>query len=278
MKAAAMFGYDLKSNVIERFGYGVNFLARYYGPDVWLGGLDSICDIPRQLAKLHVSQPLAQNVSAEQKLLEKSRSLWLTDSKTPIIGEIVSAVLRVSGDVVNDGGHLVPKFSPFENKLNLRNWCSLVDVTEQYPNQCEDWADHYLDLWCATPDWSALRQNVSMIYSDGLAGFIQGCLPVLEVEPAIKEQTVVNGDVLGPEPIAVSNEQTTVNATNPKQVDLFTKTKDSFSIKGNKSKRSDSKGKTKAGGKKYAANKDRKQFARGRKGPQRVVDPKPATQ
>jgi len=55
MKCAEKCGFNLKVDVIHRGEPGVNFLARYHTKEVWYGYAGSVCDLPRQLGKLHLA-------------------------------------------------------------------------------------------------------------------------------------------------------------------------------------------------------------------------------
>jgi hypothetical protein len=121
---AARFGHVLEAEKIKRGDKGVNFLSRYYSPNVWFGDVNSCADIARALSKLHTT--VACDVSATDKLFEKAYALHLTDSSTPIIGDFVNRAVILSG---KDG-------SEYKNILKI--WNSNLPEDEQYPNDNQD--------------------------------------------------------------------------------------------------------------------------------------------
>jgi len=131
--AASMIGQVLTVQPILRFGTGIKFLARVYSPEVWTGCVDSCCDLPRQLSKLHVTVQLPSNVSPQMKLLEKARSFILTDENTPIIGDFVKAVVKI---------HTSP-IEQTEITAQIASWVSYFPKEVQYPNAAADWMMDY---------------------------------------------------------------------------------------------------------------------------------------
>lgn len=92
------FGQKLEATMVKRGEEGVNFLARIYTRDVWFGDNRSVCDIGRQLSKLHACVSLPSNVTPEEKLIEKLRGFMYSDADTPVVGDLVKKAwaLRVS--------------------------------------------------------------------------------------------------------------------------------------------------------------------------------------
>jgi len=126
-KAARIMGQKLTSSRIMRGELGVKFLARCYGPDVWYGDTNSCCDIRRQLSKFHTCVRL-NNLTAAQKLCEKSFAFSLSDLRTPILGPFIKKVLEISRFGKED----------FENVHKI--WNAQYDVEEvQYPNFEAPW-------------------------------------------------------------------------------------------------------------------------------------------
>jgi hypothetical protein len=127
--AAKQVGQVLETIVVERGDPGVTFLARYYSPEVWYGDVNSMCDVKRQLAKLHTTVRLPSGVTAEQKVVEKSMGYVATDRNTPVLGEFCSKVLELS------------EFRPAK-KLGVATWWSQFDGSVQYPNEnVNGWMD-----------------------------------------------------------------------------------------------------------------------------------------
>jgi len=121
-KAAAYCGQDYEAE--ERIkGQPVEFLSRIYTPKVWFGEQSSVCSIDRSAGAF----PLTKNIAAtaEEKLIEKSRSYYLSDRNTAVIGPIVTAVERIVGPGFFDQNFKVKSISGF--------W-SLIPIERQYPN------------------------------------------------------------------------------------------------------------------------------------------------
>lgn len=119
--AAERVGLVLEANIVQRGERGVNFLARYYSPQVWYGCNNSMCDAKRQLSKFHTTVRLPDNILPEQKLVEKSMSFLATDANTPVIGELCQRVLLLS------------TYRP-KSTLGIGTWWSKFDESVQYPN------------------------------------------------------------------------------------------------------------------------------------------------
>jgi len=134
MRAAERIGQKLTVELIKVGQLGIKFLARVYSPNVWFGDVNSICDLPRQLSKFHVTVVLPDNVTAQTKLLEKVRSYLLTDSKTPILGEYCQKVADIYGMPLVEQKCTMP----------MRHWLSQVDIKDQYPNEPGDWVENYV--------------------------------------------------------------------------------------------------------------------------------------
>ncbi len=120
--AAEKVGLVLEAATVQRGFRGVNFLARYYSPEVWYGSLNSMCDIKRQLSKFHTTVRLPANVKPEQKLVEKAMSYVATDGNTPVIGEFCKRVLLLSS------------YRP-RVLLGVGSWWSKFELSAQYPNE-----------------------------------------------------------------------------------------------------------------------------------------------
>jgi hypothetical protein len=93
LRAATGTGLTIKAESVAFGKMGIQFLARTYGPDVWNGDPNSMCDLPRQLSKFHLSTPLPNNVTPAEKLLEKARGYIHSDGQTPIIGPYINAIV-----------------------------------------------------------------------------------------------------------------------------------------------------------------------------------------
>jgi hypothetical protein len=127
--AADRVGLVLEASVVQRGFRGVNFLARYYSPNIWTGDVNSMCDVKRQLSKFHTTVRLPENVKPEQKLVEKAMSYVATDGNTPVLGDFCKCVLLRSS------------YRP-KSLLGIGNWWSRFDESVQYPNRNDEgWMD-----------------------------------------------------------------------------------------------------------------------------------------
>jgi hypothetical protein len=190
-ETASNLGLKLKAQSVARGEDGVNFLARYYSPDVWYGVEDSCCDIQRQLAKFHTTVALPGNVTPLDKLKEKSRSFYLSDRNTPVLGELVSKVVALHGKL--------PEVT-LKTSL-LRSW--MVDTlghgeeSLQYPNEFGYWMVDLLEKQLPHFDMQLFTQWLGDVKT------IEQCLkpPLCHLPPDFKAtdvKTYVNDDVVAP--------------------------------------------------------------------------------
>jgi len=136
VRAAKSIGQELTVEPIRKGFGGIKFLARIYSKDVWYGDDNSCCDIPRQLSKFHTTVKLPSKVTPTDKLLEKIRSMVLSDASTPVLGPLCQKVLALHGRPIAEN----------ELTLNMRSWLSRYDLENQYPNRQADWMMAYMDL------------------------------------------------------------------------------------------------------------------------------------
>jgi len=125
--ACTSIGLNVKANPIKHGNFGITFLGRVYGPDVWKGDTSNCADIPRQLAKLHTTHPRS-GVTPEQILVDKMTGFFLTDSNTPIIGPFATKTMFLKGSLIA---------TPEET-----TWLSRQDVV--FNNPPRDWYYEYL--------------------------------------------------------------------------------------------------------------------------------------
>ena len=189
-------GQVAEIQVFKRGESGVNFLARFYGPDIWHGDANSICDIPRQLSKLHTTVGMSRDVLPLDKLVAKALNYCLTDANTPVIGPICQGVMALTGAVSADMSLLrgsMIKAKP--ELLRALSWWSRFDRSVQWPNEVGDWAHDMLRAWLPTIDIARLERWLSVLNPGNVL------TPPLIVEPApveAKAPAVVNGEVVGP--------------------------------------------------------------------------------
>jgi hypothetical protein len=135
--AAASVGQKLEVDLIQRHGYGVSFLAREYGPSVWTGAPDSMCDLPRQLTKLHTTTALPSNVLPITKLMQKLCGYYATDKNTPIIGHFCYLAKTRCADKF--------KLSDDPALRGVANFWADFSAEDQYPNEDYDgWMSYVL--------------------------------------------------------------------------------------------------------------------------------------
>jgi len=128
--SARKVGLILEASTVLRGDRGVTFLARYYSPDVWCGRLDSMCDVRRQLSKLHTTVRLPFGVAPETKLVEKAMGYLATDGNTPVIGELCQKAVELSPE------------GERRRKYGLASCWSQFDAAVQFPNENGDgWMD-----------------------------------------------------------------------------------------------------------------------------------------
>jgi len=183
-KAARWIGQKLTIEPVQRGCPGVKFLARIYSPDVWYGDDNSCCDLPRQVAKLHVCVRMNPNVTATMKLLEKVRSFSLSDLETPIIGDFCRQVLRVHGSEIQLDERTAP----------MRTWLSHFTRENQYPNRPAEWMYAYASE--SLPEFEYKRFQTWCLNTNTICGLLEP--PTFMVAPPAKSETpvVVDGDVI----------------------------------------------------------------------------------
>jgi hypothetical protein len=142
LSAAAKLGLVMKPNFVDRMQNGVNFLARYYGPNVWFGDPNSCTDIPRAISKIHVTTSI-DSVTPLAKFTIKIMSLAATDRQTPIIFELANhcakwnlteTTLRKMSDLHYAEAHKA-----------IGSWWSQFSPVDQYKNIFEDWMVDHLE-------------------------------------------------------------------------------------------------------------------------------------
>jgi hypothetical protein len=127
--ACARIGLKVKAEPVYSGQMGVCFLARVYGPYVWNGDANSMCDLPRQLLKINISNRLPDSVTPTIKMVEKCRGYVLSDANTPILGPYVKAVTAFATRV---------PVSAYAGVI--RSWNGF-DETTNYPNVYNSWMD-----------------------------------------------------------------------------------------------------------------------------------------
>lgn len=184
VKAAKSVGQELTIETIKRGSFGIKFLARVYGPDVWTGDSSSCCDLMRQLSKIHATVSLPGNVTPIEKLSEKIRAFSLTDSETPVIGELCKRFISIRGALFAS-----------DKTLSMRTWLSKFDMTVQYPNGPAQWMHDYLDEMLPEFDLRRFRTWLAGCRRD--EDFLNPPVCKAPVEPKVDKLVVVD-DILYP--------------------------------------------------------------------------------
>jgi hypothetical protein len=186
VQAARDLGLGLEIEPVLRGQFGVEFLARVYGPGVWYGSLNSVTDIPRALSKFHTTVSLAAPWTPELKLYFKTLSLAVNDSNTPILGAICSTVFRLAPDNMP-----TPK-----NWNELVGWWAMdngrIRSDGAYPNEREEWMDAYVQS--VLPTFDRARFDLFMTGCCSLSDFVQNAPLCCEINvPEYPADVVING-------------------------------------------------------------------------------------
>jgi hypothetical protein len=186
VRAAQDLGLTLEIEQVRRGQFGVEFLARVYGPGVWYGSPNSVSDIPRALSKFHTTVSLAAPWTPELKLYFKTLSLAVNDANTPILGEICSTVFRLSPDnlpLPKDWSVLVGWWSRDDGRIRSEG---------AYPNEPEEWMEAYVQSILPTFDRARFRSF--LVACQTLSDFVH-CAPLCcEYDiPASVPDVVING-------------------------------------------------------------------------------------
>jgi hypothetical protein len=190
--SAKELGQVLEVETVKRGEPGVQMLSREYGPDVWHGDPNSMCDIKRQLSKFHTTTSLPINVTPLHKLAVKAFSYSLTDGETPIIGDIGKFVIKSCPEYI---------ISNEENVLlrsQIGSYFSQVPKEVQFPNELADWMFDVIKRDLPTFDMEKFEgwlkqceKDISILLTPPL------CADILNYNHvAQKEDVVINGDIV----------------------------------------------------------------------------------
>jgi len=196
VRQAKNMGFEFTIDTFHRGEQGVNFLARVYGPDVWTGDPTSICDIKRQMEKLHLAPNV--NVTPEQKLIDKCVSFSLTDGNTPVIGDLCKRVLDLNPGAKPSG--LIKRYGD--------EW----PIEKQYPNVYSDWM------------LTSVINDLELLRVDELTSYIKGAKTTAELldppcfydegrEFTYADWDATPGVVLKPEPVVEGKDLETATTT-----------------------------------------------------------------
>jgi hypothetical protein len=141
---AGKLGLRLKA--AERIpGQTVSFLARFWGPGVWHGDNNSMCDAVRMLSKFHLTTQsvIVPNVAICR---EKAWAYLLNDSDTPYIGPL----LRILADGFDPSDDDKARLAG--NDFNLSR-----TLDARYPNTRAVWMNTVMEAE-GSVDWGAMQR------------------------------------------------------------------------------------------------------------------------
>lgn len=193
VSVCAEMGQVLEIDEFSRGQVGVNFLARFYGPNVWWGCQDSICDVKRQLAKFHVTVSLPPTITPMHKFGEKALSFLYTDFNTPIIGDIARMFTTT-----------FPEFVP--SKLNSGPLAgvgyahSIHGSEDQYPNEPGDWMWPLVQQSMPTFDVGLFKSWIMHVMRTRQGALSPPVCIAEDFDHGAKKEVVVNGVVVAGKP------------------------------------------------------------------------------
>ncbi len=193
IKASESVGQLLEVEEVRRGEGGVQFLAREYSPDVWHGEPSSMCDIKRQLSKLHTTVHLPSKITPLHKFAVKLFSYSLTDLNTPVIGDLAALVVRRFPEFI------ISSEENLDIRKKVANYFSHMPKDVQFPNDNHGgWMDDV--LLREIPTFNMLRfkewiKQVEKGVADVLTPPLFADVLFTEHEPQ-KTDVVINGDIV----------------------------------------------------------------------------------
>jgi hypothetical protein len=103
-RTSVIMGQEYEITVVNRGDIGVNFLNRWFGPDVWNGDPSSMANPPRLLSKLWVGP--SQLANPIERFAERVSGYYRMDKNSPVIGPITMVAHLLLGE--KEGGDLAP--------------------------------------------------------------------------------------------------------------------------------------------------------------------------
>lgn len=149
--AAADVGQETEIDFVMRGDIGVNYLSRFFSPNVFYGDTSSVCDLKRILSKLHVAATL-NSATPIEKLAQKLTGLALTDANTPIIRDLVEVARRVGLPQVAAGD-----LNPLARAGQVSWWAQFA-ANEQWPQLGHDANDHWVEYFLPNSDIEPLMR------------------------------------------------------------------------------------------------------------------------
>jgi len=160
-RTATSLGMSPKAVEVKQGEFGVNFLSRYFGPNIMTtGDPSSIADVPRAMSKFHTcvksTMPLSDITAA------KVYAYYLSDRKTPVFGDFLTSAHKALNLNVN--------FEVPDHVRQLTPYVFSNDRFEQWPQEgVQQWAQVYLDNWKISPP---LKKHGKAVLTD--AGLVWG--------------------------------------------------------------------------------------------------------
>jgi len=148
-----------------------------------------MCDVSRQLSKLHVTPNLPDTVKPIDKLIEKMGGFYLSDANTPIIGDLACLVVGIHGVESNTSN-------------GLRHYFSTYPEHVQFPNEDEQgWMTLRVVQALPTFDFILFRDWLDAVRA-GTASILEPplCTPAPSEREKVKRPVVVNGEISLPDP------------------------------------------------------------------------------
>lgn len=130
-RGATAVGMKATGNAVLKGEQGVNFLARYYSPDVFYGNGASMTDPLRAIRKWTLTRAFPVGTDPRTKLVEKAMSTAVTDANTPVIGPWARKVLE---------RNKIEDVKP--SKLDP-GWWSQFGPEVQFDNTYGDWMEDW---------------------------------------------------------------------------------------------------------------------------------------
>jgi hypothetical protein len=137
-KSAELMGQDYEIEVVSRGERGVNFLNRYFSPEVWHGNVNSMSNPARLLSKLWVGPADLHDVMT--RFGERCSGYYRMDRNSPVIGQIVTVAHELLGEFT--GGVLAP-------------WDGKFSAESNWPNEDNGWMNDEFQVFI--PDFDHQR-------------------------------------------------------------------------------------------------------------------------
>jgi hypothetical protein len=189
VRATSALGLTVKAVNLNKGDWGVEFLARVYGPQVWYGDSANCADLPRQLSKLHVTPRRPDNVTNCQKLVDKMAGFALTDANTPILGPFAVKTMRLAAGVLDpDEAHM--------SYLARASWYEHEEPAV-FDNPDRDWYSEYVDR--CLPDFDHAKFTAWLDAAVTLDDLLSAPLCLEPKPPTVPDvPVVVDGELYTP--------------------------------------------------------------------------------